>query len=517
MKKSLIWILTIVMATMFGALLYFQIMYLENMVKMREAQFSENVMRSLYATAGYLEREETLHFLEEDVNIIESSLYDSYAGSGAISYSVESPDGTITNYGLPTANGHKSNETSARFPSPIEDISSRYKSMQEVIRSQYLYQRGLLNEVILNILRESGNRPITERADSATVRKYLTMELANNGLNEPFVFAITDDKNNIVYQTEGYDPALEKGVYTQALFQNSGAKFYLIIEFPTKNSYIFSSVWFLIPTLSFTVILLIIFLYTIILAFRQKKLTEMKSDFINNMTHELKTPISTISLAGQMLSDDSVRKSPTSLKHLSQVITEESKRLRFQVDKVLQLSVFDNTGGALKFTIVNADSTISNVVNTFKIKVEKFGGALSCDLTADNPDVMVDEMQFTNVIFNLLDNAVKYMREDVPPRLEISTRNPDDKRIEIRIRDNGIGIKKDDLRHIFEKFYRVPTGNRHDVKGFGLGLAYVKKMVSVFGGEINVESEFGVGTCFIITLPSVQEDAEKGEPDNRQE
>ena len=118
-------------------------------------------------------------------------------------------------------------------------------------------------------------------------------------------------------------------------------------------------------------------------------------------------------------------------------------------------------------------------------------------------------MQFTNVIFNLLDNAVKYMREDVPPRLEISTRNPDDKRIEIRIRDNGIGIKKDDLRHIFEKFYRVPTGNRHDVKGFGLGLAYVKKMVSVFGGEINVESEFGVGTCFIITLPSVQEDAEK--------
>ncbi len=326
MKKSTIWLLTIVMAITFGALLYFQIMYLENMVKMREAQFSENVMRSLYATAGYLEREETLHFLEEDVNIIESSLYDSYAGSGAISYSVESPDGTITNYGLPTANGHKTNGTRAGFPSPIEDISSRYKSMQEVIRSQYLYQRGLLNEVILNILRESGNRPITERADSATVRKYLTMELANNGLNEPFVFAITDDKNNIVYQTEGYDPALEKGVYTQALFQNSGAKFYLIIEFPTKNSYIFSSVWFLIPTLSFTVILLIIFLYTIILAFRQKKLTEMKSDFINNMTHELKTPISTISLAGQMLSDDSVRKSPTSLKHLSQVITEESKR-----------------------------------------------------------------------------------------------------------------------------------------------------------------------------------------------
>lgn len=505
MKKSTIWLLTIVMAITFGALLYFQIMYLENMVKMREAQFSENVMRSLYATAGYLEREETLHFLEEDVNIIESSLYDSFDDQGAISYSVESPDGRITNYRLSSTVKKEPQKPRAGFPSPTEDISSRYKSMQEVIRSQYLYQRGLLNEVILNILRESGSRPITERADSSVVRRYLTMELANNGLNEPFVFAVANEKSDIIYQTEGYDPSLEKGIYTQALFPNTNAKYYLKIEFPTKNSYIFSSVRFLIPTLSLTLILLVIFLYTIIVAFRQKKLTEMKSDFINNMTHELKTPISTISLAGQMLSDDSVRKSPTSLKHLSQVITEESKRLRFQVEKVLQLSVFDNTGSAMKLTVVNADTIISNVVNTFKIKVEKFGGTLSCSLAADNPYVKVDEMQFTNVIFNLLDNAVKYMREDEPLYLEISTRNPDEKRIEICIKDNGIGIKKDDLKHIFEKFYRVPTGNRHDVKGFGLGLAYVKKMVSIFDGEINVESEFGAGTCFIITLPTVKD------------
>ncbi len=502
MKKSTIWLLTIVMAITFGALLYFQIMYLENMVKMREGQFSENVMRSLYATAGYLEKQETLHFLEEDAKVIESTVYDGIGGAGT--YNINISFATPAESGLQGSFDESTTyKTSSLYPSPTEDVSKRYKTLQEVIRSQYLYQQGLLNEVILSILRDSGSRPIVERADSAKIRRYLKLELANNGLNVPFVFAVTDGKNNVIYQTEGFDLEQEKGVYTQALFPNTNSRYFLKIEFPTKNSYIFSSVRFLIPTLSLTLILLVIFLYTIIVAFKQKKLTEMKSDFINNMTHELKTPISTISLAGQMLSDDAVRKSPTSLKHLSNVITEESKRLRFQVDKVLQLSVFDNTGSAMKFSDVDADSLISNVVNTFKIKVEKYGGSLTCKLEAANPFVSVDKMQFTNVIFNLLDNAVKYMKEDEEPHLEITTRNLSaDSQLEIRIKDNGIGIRKEDIKRIFDKFYRVSTGNRHDVKGFGLGLAYVKKMVSIFKGTISVESEFGVGTTFIILLPT---------------
>lgn len=511
MKKSTIWLLTIVMAITFGALLYFQIMYLENMVKMREGQFSENVMRSLYATAGYLERQETLHFLEEDVKVIESSVYIDYTDQSSIGNKPNSNPTSDSGYHISSGITGTPNSSPSKvsYPSPTQHLASRYQSLQEVIRSQYLYQRGLLNEVILNILRDAGSRPLMERADSAMIRRYLTLELANNGLTVPFVFAVTDVRNNVIYQTEGFEPDMEKDVYTQSLFPNSDCKYYLKIQFPTKNSYIFSSVRFLIPTLSLTLILLVIFLYTIILAFRQKKLTEMKSDFINNMTHELKTPISTISLAGQMLSDDSIRKSPSSLKHLSSVITEESKRLRFQVDKVLQLSVFDNTGSALKFTDVDADSIISNVVNTFKIKAEKYGGTLTCRLEAENSYVRVDKMQFTNVIFNLLDNAVKYMKEEVEPELEISTRNLDNgSRLEIRVKDNGIGIKKDDLKHIFDKFYRVSTGNRHDVNGFGLGLAYVKKMVSVFKGTISVDSEFGVGTTFIILLPTSDEPKE---------
>ena len=259
----------------------------------------------------------------------------------------------------------------------------------------------------------------------------------------------------------------------------------------------------MIPSFTFTLILLIIFLYTIIIAFRQKKLTEMKNDFINNMTHEFKTPISTISLAAQMLNDDSVRKRPTMLAHISSVINDETKRLRFQVEKVLQLSMFDRQKSTLKIQDYDANMIISNVVNTSKIKVEKYGGHIEASLDAENAIVNIDEMHFTNVIFNLLDNAIKYRKEDVPLQLKVSTRNISDNKLEISISDNGIGIKKEDLKKIFEKFYRVSTGNRHDVKGFGLGLAYVKKMVTELKGEISVESELGEGTKFVIILPLI--------------
>ncbi|MDE6753850.1 MAG: HAMP domain-containing histidine kinase [Muribaculaceae bacterium] len=508
MKKSVIWLLTIVMSLTFGALLYFQIMYLENMVKMREAQFSETVMRCLSSTSSYLERKETLHFLQEDVNIIESSLYEdnSFTGNSPdennISYSVESDDGTVTQYTLNAkVDRTRQDPAKKRKSSTVGSLESRYRDMQEVIRSQYLYQQGLLNEVILSILREAGSRPVFERADSTLVRNYLSSELANNGLTVPFEFAISSSKNSILYASKGYDENLEKGIYSQILFPNTDSQLRLNVEFPTKTNYIFSSVRFIIPTLAFTLILLVIFLYTILLAFRQKKLTEMKTDFINNMTHELKTPISTISLAAQMLNDNSVMKSPASLKHLSQVIADESKRLRFQVEKVLQMSVFDNSGSALKFSEVDANKIVENVTHTFKIKVEKYGGSISCVTDAKNAIVNVDEMHFTNIIYNLLDNAVKYMKEDTEPHLSITTRDLDSKTLEIRVSDNGIGIKKEDLKKIFEKFYRVSTGNRHDVKGFGLGLAYVKKMVTIFEGSISAESELGKGSTFIITLP----------------
>ena len=495
MKKSLIWLLTAVMAITFGALLYFQIMYLENMVKMREGQFSENVMRSLHSTAEMLERRETLHYLEGDVRTLAAADDDMYIDQNEVSSE--------------TLMAAASSSHKITYPSPTQNVSESYRHLQATLRSQYQYQKGLLNEIILNILREAPTRPLLERADSVEVRRYLQAELEGNGVRLPFTFAVTDAFGNFAYQTRGF--VREGGVptYAATLFPNSGANYRLIVEFPSRDSYIFSSVRFIIPTLALTATLLVIFLYTVILIFRQKKLSEMKTDFINNMTHEFKTPISTISLAAQMLDDDSVRKSSSSLKHLANVIGEESKRLRFQVEKVLQMSMYDNAGGsALKFTVVNVNNIIYNVVNTQKIKAEKDGGRIDMDLDAINADVRLDEMHFTNVIFNLLDNALKYMKEDTAPELKVSTHDVAHGQLEIRIRDNGIGIKKENLKRIFDKFYRVSTGNLHDVKGFGLGLAYVKKMVQIFGGNITAESEYGKWSEFVIRLPLVEEDAD---------
>ena len=506
MKKQTIWILTIVMALCFMGLLCIQIFYMRNIVQIRYEQFSQGVRQSLVAVATHLEQDETRHFLEEDVRQVETSaVVSQYLGDP-----VPRLDGI--KYSFTTKTGLEADLTIKGDITEISKIQgsggpvgAHYKAFQDDYRNRYLYQKGMLDDVILNIMSKASTRPVSERADSARVSTYLRQELDTLGLKVPFEFAVANYAGTVLYKSAGFQTAASDrdNMFIQTLFPNDGAgpHNYLKVYFPTKSDYIFSSISFLVPAFAFTFILLIIFVYTIIVAFRQKKLTEMKNDFINNMTHEFKTPISSISLAAQMLNDQSVRKSPMMLQQISTVITDETKRLRFQVEKVLQMSMFDRQKATLRLQEIDANKAIANIVSTFKLKVESYGGHIETDLAAMNALVEVDEMHFTNIIFNLLDNAVKYRREDEPLRLKVSSSDISNNRLEIRIADNGIGIKREDLKKIFEKFYRVSTGNRHDVKGFGLGLAYVHKMVRELGGDIRVESEFGSGSTFIITLP----------------
>lgn len=504
MKKTTIWLLATLMGLTFLGLLYAQMSYMGNMIRMREDQFSEGVKRSLYSVTAMLEKDEATYFVEDDVaQVGKSSIFTAYGD--------QLPQQTGLVYSFKTNSGVEADLTITGDVDKIYQIQSTQeslKSMKEVLRGQYLYQKGLIDEIILNILNQSSNRPITERADSMVVSSYLKTQLENNGLVLPFEFSIVNSYGGTAYSTDGFNQAevAPTEIFVQTLFPNDpeNKQHYLKVYFPTKQDYIFSSIKFMIPSFAFTIILLVIFIFTIVVVFRQKKLTEMKNDFINNMTHEFKTPISSISLAAQMLKDDSVRKSPTMLQHISTVINDETKRLRFQVEKVLQMSMFERQKATLKLQEVDANAAIENIVHTFKLKVEKYGGRIETDLDAEDPIVNVDEMHFTNVIFNLLDNAVKYRREDEPLRLLVASRNISGNKLEISIADNGIGIKKENHKRIFEKFYRVSTGNRHDVKGFGLGLAYVYKMIHELSGEIHVESELNVGTKFIITLPLIK-------------
>lgn len=505
MKKQTIWILTILMAFAFIGLLCIQIFYMKNIVGIRYEQFSQGVRQSLLAVAQRLEQDETAYFLEDQVSLVESqSIYAQRAGSA-----LPSQEGVKVSFA--TSTGLQADLTIKGDASEITKIQTggslvgqHFKKMQDVYRDHFLYQRGVLDDVILNIIATASDRPIFERADSASVRKYLRNQLDTLGINVPFEFAVVNRSGIVQYRSAGYTPGADKeSAFTQTLFPRdpSSQVYYLKVNFPTMKDYIFKSISFMVPAFAFTLILLIIFVYTIIVAFRQKKLTEMKNDFINNMTHEFKTPISGISLAGQMLNDPDIRKSPAMLQQISQVINDETKRLRFQVEKVLQMSLFDRQKATLKIEEIDANLVVYNIVNTFKLKVEKYGGHITANLDALNALVDVDEMHFTNVIFNLLDNAVKYRSEERPLHLTVASRDLSGDNLEITIEDNGIGIRRDDVKKIFDKFYRVSTGNRHDVKGFGLGLAYVKKMVTELGGTITCESELNIGTKFIIILP----------------
>ena len=250
--------------------------------------------------------------------------------------------------------------------------------------------------------------------------------------------------------------------------------------------------------------LLITFIFTIVTIFRSKRLSEIKNDFINNMTHELKTPIASISLAAQMMNDQSVTKSETMMKHLSGVVQDESKRLRFLVEKVLQMSMFDRKKAVFKKKHLDLNEMVENMANSFTLRVEHTGGKIYTEIEAVDSAIYVDEVHFQNALFNLMDNAVKYGKPEKPLNIYLRTWN-DDTHLCFSVRDTGIGIKKENLKKVFEKFYRVHTGNVHDVKGFGLGLAYVKKIIDLHSGTIKVESEVGKGTTFTIKLPKIED------------
>ncbi len=513
MKKSTIWILSLVMGLSFLSLLYLQVSYIEEMARMRRGQFNESVQRSLVQACRNLELVETKKYLEDDAVATERAAQMAQWETDSVKegevvvhthqYSVSSGGMDYsTSFELKQITTNRSSEVPRAFLSTGRGIQQTSKALQEIIKERYVYQRAMLDEVIYNILYTASDKPLNKRINFKQLDSFLKTELQNNGIEIPYHFTVTDREGTEVYQCPDYTAVGSENTYFQVLFKNDPPvrMATVNIHFPTLNKYIFSSVKFMIPSFIFTGVLLVTFIFTIYIIFRQKKLTEIKNDFINNMTHEFKTPISTISLAAQMLKDPSIGKSPTLFQHISGVINDETKRLRFQVEKVLQMSMFERQKATLKMKEVNANELIAGVLRTFTLKVEKNDGRITSDLTAEHPDIFVDEMHFTNVIFNLLDNAVKYKKPEGNLLLDVRTWNEPGK-LYISICDNGIGIKKENLKKIFDKFYRVHTGNLHDVKGFGLGLAYVKKIIQDHKGTIRAESEWNVGTKFIIVLP----------------
>lgn len=279
---------------------------------------------------------------------------------------------------------------------------------------------------------------------------------------------------------------------------------HLILIIPDlKNQVWKSMVWMLIGSVIFTLIIITAFAVTVLALLRQKKLSEIKTDFINNMTHEFKTPLATISLAVDALRNEKVLSQPEKMAYFSGIIKEENKRMNKHVETILQAALLDKQELKLQMKKVRAHTLIQSALNNYQLQIQDKDGQVELHLDGKDDSIIADETHFTNLLSNLIDNAIKYSKEHL--RLKISTSNHG-KFLQIKIQDNGIGMNKETVKRIFEKFYRAHTGNIHNVKGFGLGMSYVKTVIDVHRGRIKVDSTLGKGSCFTVEVPLAEKD-----------
>jgi len=355
-----------------------------------------------------------------------------------------------------------------------------------------------------------------EKINPFELKQSISLALNNQGIDLEFDYGVYSNKDSsFIIINEHYVPVLNQNTRASNVFSNNGlidtkyktgllsTEFIspgsLMVFFPNKNSLFAPTVWpSLVSSLFFTGIILLGFSYTIYIIFTQKKVSEMKTDFINNMTHEFKTPIATISLASDSILSPTILGDTNKVKRFIGIIKEENSRMLNQVEKVLQIARIDKKNFELNKTDINVHELIQKAVEHANLKVKQNNGEIIVHLNAEYPTLLADQNHFSNIIHNILDNAIKYTLEN--PLIVITT-NDNLGGIEIIIKDNGSGISKEARKHIFEKFYRVPTGNVHNVKGFGLGLSYVKVMVEAHSGTVRVKSELGKGSEFIIYFP----------------
>lgn len=335
----------------------------------------------------------------------------------------------------------------------------------------------------------------------ADIRSIIQTHLNEQKIKLPFEYCITL-RGMVENNSRNFKREMFESAYQAPLTLDGSYGLILYIEEP-KNYISQRTAWLFGAAALFTIIIIAAFALTIRTMFNQKKIAEIKSDFINNMTHEFKTPLATISLASDALSMEKVRKNPEMLDYYAGIIKSENKRMNKQVEKILQAAQIDKDDLKLKLQPTNVHDVIEKMIESFSLQIEQKSGTLVTNLLAKKPVIMADEVHFSNIIYNLMDNAVKYSGDHV--KIEVSTTTSKNN-VVIKIKDNGIGMSKETQMHIFEKFYRAHTGNLHNIKGFGLGLSYVKAIVESHKGKIKVDSAVGKGSTFTIELPLSSEE-----------
>lgn len=376
-------------------------------------------------------------------------------------------------------------------------------------KSKDLDRADLLREVMKDLMYTK--RPIQERVNRFLLDTLLRKELTEKGITLPFEFAVQANANNgMIFSTASLKSnEWQQRSYKASLFPNETLQGnnLLFVFFPDQQKYILNEMGVMFGGSGILIVVIMACFYMAVSTIlHQKKLSDIKNDFINNMTHEFKTPISTIALAADMAQENSRsagnEASPRMTRYLG-IIREENKRLGAHVEKVLQMALLDKGHVKLKRSDANIHDLIEKVLNSLSVQIEQKEGELELEFEAVDEVISCDELHISNILNNLLDNAIKYSPEKL--HLTVRTEN-ESKGVTISITDQGLGMSKDQIHRIFDTFYRVPTGNVHDVKGFGLGLSYVKKMVEAHEGTVSVQSRPGHGSTFILWLPAAPSD-----------
>lgn len=536
MKRNFISILITLMVISLTGIIFVQLFWIKNAIDVRKAEYEENVRKSLEQIINKVERKHQLMFLSENI--------------GSFSYTVTDNDSVTNNqqfYDYFTRDSsftviNKSNKAKVSISNKVKSnasvlISNKAKNSNGILIIDEKPVKSGNDEIIivdtLNSIQsitttstfdikkvkrfkkniedmfieyETRFIPVGEKIDINNLKDIIHQEIIENGLDIDYQFAIINtNSDSIENKSDGFNESLISESFKANLFPfdfvNKNTFLYLYL--PGKNNFIFRSLAFMLSgSLFFTLVIILIFGFTIRIIYKQKKISEIKSDFINNMTHEFKTPIATISLAADTISNPKVMSDHGKIGEYLRIIKEENRRMNNQVESVLQMSLLEKDRFKMNLKEYDLHLLIQRAIQNIEIQIKQKGGKLIANLGAADSIAIIDEVHFLNIIHNLLDNANKYSSQN--PEIQLNTRNQNGN-ILISVIDNGIGIKKEDLVRIFDKFYRVPTGNIHNVKGFGLGLSYVKAVVTQFGGTIRALSEYGQGSEFVISLPVKKE------------
>lgn len=555
MNRKSIWLVVSLMTISLVGIIFIQILWIKNAIEVKTEQFDRSVNDALNDVVAQLEKNENLlilsenydqigsvfhiktldldsireiqlkvtdtllrrvnqfHHAEGDIEWIEDELNATYeiqtfidSTETSYSYRINFPDdgmdGVWVESDTVVTNVYVEDEENVIvMEGHREPTRVIIKTDKEKVGERADALKGMFEQLVVEV--ESANIPISNRLDREYLGSIIRKTLNGKGINIPFEFAVISGSDEALIPVSSGDFDVNKlgTKFRTSLFPNDifHTPNFLLLTFPDENMHVLRSIFLLLAgSLIFTLIILITFFVTISVILKQKRLADIKSDFINNMTHEFKTPIATISLAVDSINNPKVLSLPDKVKYFTNIIRDENRRMNTQVENVLQMALIDKRDFNFQIRDVDVHETTTRAAKNIRLQVEKRNGEIELDLKAESPVISNDEIHLYNIISNLLDNAIKYA--DGNPKIKISTKNANNG-ILISVEDNGIGISKEAQAKIFDKFFRVSTGNIHNVKGFGLGLSYVKAIVLAFGGNISLESEPGKGSRFEVYLP----------------